>query len=702
MIEYDYEIIRDEGDQIKNFKPDKIPTKLNNLIYIEGPNSSGKSTLLHILALSLYGLKNKKTHPALYKKMNNLINAKHQKLKYKVKITSADNSLEIVSEKADLEKPEIIVREISNGKKSILSPELFERKYNLIYDIPDNPTERLNQLTHEIKDIQIGYGNRLGELREYLRSTITEISNSRDPKRLKNLKDLLNKLKKEDASLNKEIILFEKELELLEKATYCKYWNYYYELKHNTELSLNGLKSKIREDENKEKKINKDYRKYLKWTQNRLDEMQETFDKATLLLKNLIPKNEEHYIRMWEKISLNQAYEDLEFDDGLRDLIINFKSIITKQLDEDQESFKELKLYQDLIDVLEQYKSLNISISGSEISIAEFINDLNESMKRKDKLIKLRNNINESLELLDTLKQQADDTEKSYFPKLKELKKDVLSDNGYISEGESTERDIAKLEADLKKYEEKFQFYNGEFSKEDLDCNAVCKIGEGELEKYSVYTEPQILSEISKLKDEIITKNAQSKKYKFNIENLLNEIDVLEKKKPHEYENYLDELNKLLEATTILETKLKKNFNTYISEIIRKKIDDTKNLSGEQFKYYEALFSYLGERVGTIRHLDRDYEIDKIDLIKDIITTKEGRLIRLADMGTGQGQAAYLRGLLNTSDNRKIIALFDEVAMMDSKSLEPIYEKMRELYSKNNLLVGIVVQKADKINIINI
>ena len=68
-------------------------------------------------------------------------------------------------------------------------------------------------------------------------------------------------------------------------------------------------------------------------------------------------------------------------------------------------------------------------------------------------------------------------------------------------------------------------------------------------------------------------------------------------------------------------------------------------------------------------------------------------------MGTGQGQSAYLLGLLNTNDNRKIIALFDEVAMMDSVSLEPIYEKFKDLYDADRLLVGIVVQKADEIKI---
>ncbi len=133
--------------------------------------------------------------------------------------------------------------------------------------------------------------------------------------------------------------------------------------------------------------------------------------------------------------------------------------------------------------------------------------------------------------------------------------------------------------------------------------------------------------------------------------------------------------------------------------MIDEKIDESMNLSEEQAKYFSSVFSYLGKRLESVRHLDKDHKVENIDVIKRVIKTKDGKNIMLADMGTGQSQSAYLKGLLNTSDNRKIIALFDEVAMMDQKSLEPIYEKFRELYNKNSLLAGIVVQKADEVNI---
>ena len=55
MIKINYTIERDEGNEVIEFKPNLIPTELPNIAYIQGPNSSGKSTLLNIIALAFFG-----------------------------------------------------------------------------------------------------------------------------------------------------------------------------------------------------------------------------------------------------------------------------------------------------------------------------------------------------------------------------------------------------------------------------------------------------------------------------------------------------------------------------------------------------------------------------------------------------------------------------------------------------------------------
>jgi sorbitol-specific phosphotransferase system component IIA len=64
-------------------------------------------------------------------------------------------------------------------------------------------------------------------------------------------------------------------------------------------------------------------------------------------------------------------------------------------------------------------------------------------------------------------------------------------------------------------------------------------------------------------------------------------------------------------------------------------------------------------------------------------------------MGTGQSQSAYLNSILNSVNNKKLLVLFDEISMMDKKSISLIFEKMKDLYEKEKLLLGFVVKSND-------
>ncbi|MGD0451712.1 MAG: hypothetical protein ABSA79_11750, partial [Candidatus Bathyarchaeia archaeon] len=110
-------------------------------------------------------------------------------------------------------------------------------------------------------------------------------------------------------------------------------------------------------------------------------------------------------------------------------------------------------------------------------------------------------------------------------------------------------------------------------------------------------------------------------------------------------------------------------------------------------------------RVGSFKHIDRIYKAKVVDLIDKIIITDDNEIIHMIDMGTGQEQAEYILSVLNINeenDPRKIIALFDEIAMMDDKTLEPICLRLRELEKQNRLLLGILVQKSNQISVRNL
>lgn len=132
MIECSYTLNRDEGDITREFRSRKDMELLPNLVYIEGPNSSGKSTILHILALSLFGLHKENINPSLRNKMQSLINSNHQKLKFNVKISNKDGSLKLESTKENSDNPEIILYETKiikrifyHGKNFMMNTILF-------------------------------------------------------------------------------------------------------------------------------------------------------------------------------------------------------------------------------------------------------------------------------------------------------------------------------------------------------------------------------------------------------------------------------------------------------------------------------------------------------------------------------------------------------------------------------------------------
>jgi len=702
MIEYDYTLVRDEEDETKTYKPDKIPTQLDNLVYIEGPNSCGKSTFLHILALSLYGQKNNSIHPSLRDKINNLMDSNYQKLTFSVKITDKNNSLQIISEKKYPDKPEIKVYEKVNGKKQLLSPNLFERKYALIYDIPVDPTQRLNQLTQDIKYAQIRYGNKVGELKEFIRKTIIDIHQSKDPKTIDQLGEDIKKLNK-DIEISRETKRkLEKTQDIIESYFYLRYYDIYKTAVETLEKEFKKLKRKEGNIVKDIKKIDKTFDQLKLRCLVAIREMDETFNKATSYLRNLIPKDEQHHLRIWERISLSDALENFEFDVNLEREIIEFKSILSelhnKNYSEDMK--RKAEFYKDLIELFERFKDLDIVLPG-EKTIGEFIETLRAEIKKYEPVIRSHQNFEEADALLDKLKEQARNIENNFLSELRELKNKKPELGETLENGLLGQR-ISDLERKLKDKKEKLEYYEKGWSKKGKpsweDLNEV----NNKLlwREYTSYTEKQLKDELIEIQNQILEEEKTLRDYEYRLKRKMETLESLKKKKEHPYHKYLDQLENIFYAATeSLEQKLKYTFNEYLIDIINKKAKHSSNKEREA--YYEAVFSYLAKKIGFIRHLSEEYKVKYIDLIEQVIITENGKKIHFLDMGTGQSQSAYLVGKLNISENKKIIALFDEVAMMDNKSLDRIYQKFNELYDEDRLLVGIVVQKADKINVVS-
>ncbi|MCK5629155.1 MAG: AAA family ATPase, partial [Nanoarchaeota archaeon] len=152
MLEVDYELNRQEGaGHERIFHVDEgLKTINSNAIYIEAPNAKGKSTFLNILAIALYGDRLDETDSRISQSLRSdikyMTERENQNYTFKVIIKSKDESIQLISTKANPNSDDIEVKEIINGKERFLPLSTFRDEYFLIYDIPEDPLNRITEI----------------------------------------------------------------------------------------------------------------------------------------------------------------------------------------------------------------------------------------------------------------------------------------------------------------------------------------------------------------------------------------------------------------------------------------------------------------------------------------------------------------------------------------------------------------------------
>lgn len=646
--------------------------------------------------------------------MSSLLDSEYQDLSFRIEIENKDMNLKIVSRKEKGSREINVYESVSGEGEKPLSPEKFEDKYNLIYDIPNNPTERLRELTREIKEEQLRYGAKVANLRTYIHGILKEIEEGRDPKRLEFLKSKLRQLEIDTNELENNREKIQTIQEALTTYTYCKYFLYYCDQCRHLDKQIENLQKQSKDIVKIGQKSTNEYKKLEREIENFIKEIDEHFRTTTTLLNNVLPETKQSHLIIWNRIHerLYDTITDYEFPEKFEnETAYLFKILNEINISEEKnESLKEAKFVSELLDFLNEYlneyKNSKMILPGAEISLTDFVKALELKKKQNQEVIGREKNILLAIKLLDKLDSLRKEVEKK-LPRLKKLAdtKSNCSDNNL--EVEEINKMIEKYKTNLVENEKKIEFYIKESLTNNFDITSIsdeeirAKIYGFEINKdlspYLDYKEKELLNKIAQFDVELKEINEEISKKTLYISNYRRDIERLEAKEPHKYQEYVDILNEVYIKSGLIHQKLYNNYDKDIDKLIsggpiKDPIDE---------KYLFEISKYLAKRIGTFRHIDKQYKASRVDLISRRIITIEKQIIRFDDMGTGQSQSAYLKGLLNTEDDkRKIIALFDEIATLDSYSLDPIYKKFKELYDEGRLLVGIVVQKADSVSVI--
>jgi len=644
------------------------------------------------------------------RKMNNLLDSDYQKLTFKIKISTEDEDLILRSEKSDPDKIEIRLEESRDGKSFVpLSSETFESKYNLIYDIPNNPTARLYELTLELKEEQLRYGNKFKDFGWFLRDTLTAIAQSRDAKRLEKVRMKLKEITQKRKKLESELPGLINFLDMLEKRAYANFYFYYQNECIRLEEARSEIKKKSEDLAKSGRKLDTSFRRLKKQIASLQGDLVSSFNEAAPLIDALLSKKEKPRFKIWKDIN-PYTTSDHNFN-RIRTETIHYLNLFGTELDQFQldDSFRDATLLKDIINSLERFENSQFTIPKIRLTIKELINILRLESQKNYVLIKKYENLNTVIDVLETLKGNVE-TLLRRIGEIEEIRaKETTFTEEYSGSFYEEQSQLRGLNRDLSNAKAKSDAYLHKCLSKDihrklLEQGSLKALMEqlpqnDELEPFLSLSERQIEEKISDLESQINEKRKEIGSLSVIIDQYTKEKQKLEKQKPHKYEGYSTQLENLFQKIESISQKLLNEYNNNIKKLMDRDIEKTEIQKDESKKrYFREVSKYLAHRIGNFKHIDKSYNAKEVDLISGVIITEGDLTIHLADMGTGQSQSAYLLGLLNVKDDkRKIIALFDEIAMMDDSSLEPIYEKMKELYKAKRLLLGILVQKGNEI-----
>jgi len=708
MIEFDYKLIRDEGDGEVIFEPSVIPKSLDNLVYIKAANSSGKSTFLNILAVSLYGLKNPNIDASLIKKMNGLVESNHQSLEAKFLIRNRKGEPELIS---IIRNGKSEVKKIENGKEKLILPDRFEREYNLIYDIPHNPTERLNELTQEIENYQRSLGSDILDFSKYLTSTIKEIQDSRDPHKLSKMEAEIRENEDHLIRTNREFVETKEKLDTIQKLLHIKFFIAYKIKKEQTEkkIKLISTESELQKGEKKSKRMHSG--KLLNDIKLTFAKINNSREELIKIFNEYLPDDQKESLTKWKKIknfedtSVDDYISDTSFGESLIKLSSNFSDIFSREIEKREyaSAIKEWDVYSEIIQffqgLTDNHKNQDIILPGVEKTIDDFVTLLYSKNEQNSLKKQKFDSINGAIKKLSDMDDDLELLKKKYFKEY--YTKKEVEDSTITDKEDLVSIQLKSLGTDLREFQHKYDLYRQKCS----DYAVTPLNAESYLEKVlsltqlpracKEYTEDQLIEEINGLASEVSNIQRDKKNLEGEIKHTRKIIETLREKKVHKFHNKSEQINKLHQISLVLSQKLLKKYGDYIKKISEQRVKEINLNDDEQMRYYEELSKYLAKKIDSVIYIGKTYKVEKLDLITEKISTNNGKTIRFLDFGTGESQATFLRGILETArtDKRKIIALFDEVGMIDDSRLSQVTDSLKKLYVEDKLLIGVVVQK---------
>lgn len=685
-IHYKSILIEDDVVEKKKIPNNPDLETLDNVVFIEGPNDCGKSTLLNVIALSFYGKKfsrkyKNKFSPSIISEFSGLVSEDGKEdIDFDLTVEFQGNRLE-ANKKSNSKQ----INRKYNGENLIF--EDFEDQFDLIYDIPLNPTKRLSDILNDTK----------------LR--FAEINNKLIAPFDLHLGKILNLVREDPASLKKK-----KEGELTSLTE-----------------QVNTVNLKVE----KSQKIYKDYKLY--FILNKLDFIEKELEKLKKKLKKLKIKTSE--TKIISRIKTQDLTIIKSFDTEFDQLIKQIKQYVEEIAAEDayKTIFVELKkvnrvkdftdnkgeeLYDKISDLNELTWELSEKLVDEEASTqVEFLKQLKDILKqrpmKKDEN-ELNNMFNDFMEQIDSylkknkLEYSYDQTfkgilsiiENTIYPLIEKTagayqrsdddgESINMSDIGIEGKKLSLKKQIDDYRKDKKQLKDDIDEF-GPLNEEKSMFYAKIKNKYYELSEISLTKVENLLTQ---RKDSLGKSLTEQKGIETSITICESMLDELKNQKSSKYSNKKEELDKLNQSFSGMRRQVEIDFQKNIDDVIKKRLENP----DKQKEFSKAINTFLAKKIPTIEHDGVNYQVKEVDYIDEKFTTDDGREIKFKTFGTGKSQQTALISRLESLDpDKKYIILLDETSHMDEKTIQPIKEKLKDLYIKEQVILGILVKPVAK------
>jgi hypothetical protein len=711
-IDYTLEILGEK----KSYFPRKefiepIISSNKKIFEITADNSYGKTFFLNLLAYSLDADKLDDTRilDSIKESISRYDDQSSYSLEYNINLDLTDNRVLTLSKEKGRDK----LIQINNGAP--ISYKTLHNELSIIYDVPSNPSERLNAVIKDLNNWNSNLKNKLEKVTRYFLELTKEFDTVRNEDKIAALKEKIEKLEI-DIKKKKEVI--ENERVTLKNLKILKNLNDLISLtKKNIETETVLLK-KQKELKSIPKPIKVD-KKDTHLIKKLNDELVETENKVKKIIGQFIGNiNDESEILeiISEDPNVNKHYNKIK-DTDLRDLFENSHDSLLKQAKyiESIDYIKDTILR--FIDEKKTGKSYMIHNSYSQfISLLEELieNDIDYLLKNATDLDskKLKNQLQD---LVSTYKIKNYDYLKTFFNTELKLIKGYISHLLRTSNQLNSENKKKLVDDDGNKYYKvKAELDNYLINHKNIK-NSLSIIG-GNCATDLNISDLSRLDSLQKITD-----------IKFNFENTITDSRLL------------DNLNSSIEEIQSKINKLEKGFQDLIDDNgIHKRMFEIENerkpskYTTEQknvinifdrmlkqiisnLKHYEELISKIEtDKLTEFRHekdmkfielagkiiaysmdnklLQSDgkfIELDFYNMIKQEFHCENNIIIKKLDVSTGLASANYLKQRIDNVEGKYVVVLLDEIGNMAQNALDTVIKSIKKLESQNRLVIAV-------------